>query len=246
MSAPRSARFQCKTDLARGKSTEPSLQYLPIVPVQLPPHPNESKWLQHLQEACPLTKTENGHTHLPGLRQCQLRNFPFGPSRAAFGIQQTSKWHTVVPFHQLHRGFELWGVVGDLVLAVHGPDVGSGFLLHSTARFAVETLRKCWRQEATRKQGRRSHWWVRAMGARVLLSGRFSEAKLGCGWSFARLLPIGVWWSCRSAGIGTWVLLVLIMSTRGLLMTGVLSPADRLSGLGSTWTVTPSWPVWSP
>lgn len=87
-----------------------------------------------------MTKMINGHTHLSGLWQCQLRNFALGPSRAAFGIQQTYKWHTVVPFHQLHRGFELWGIIGDLVLAIHGPDVGSGFLLHSAARLAVEAL----------------------------------------------------------------------------------------------------------
>lgn len=141
-----------------------------------------------------MTETKNGHTHLSGLWQCQLRNFALGPSRAAFAIQQTSEWNTVVPFHQLHRGFELWGIIGDLVLAVHGPDVGSGFLLHSAAGLAVEALRERRRRKAAREQGRRGHWRVRAMGAQVLLGGRLSKAKLGCGWSFARLclLPTGV------------------------------------------------------
>lgn len=167
-------------------------------------------------------------THLPWLRESQLGKFALAPHCAAFAIHQACKWRSTISIRDFQSRLELRRVIGRLVLAVHGPDIGCGFLLSYAAGLAVQALGECWCGQTTGHQRSRGHRWPW-----VLLAGWAGDS-WHLGW--LPMPPAGVCGSGRSARAR--VTLFLFMPTGAL-----LSPAGSLSCLAAARTMCSSGPV---
>lgn len=168
-------------------------------------------------------------THLPWLRQSQFGKLALAPYCIAFAIHQACKWSSTVSIRDFQSGLELRRLIGRLVLTIHGPYIGCGFLRASAAGLTVQALGECWSGQTTRHQRRRSHRWPR-----VLLTG-WADNSWHLGW-----LPVPSAGVCGGGrGSRARVTLFLFMSTGTLLST-----VGSLSRLAAARTMRSSWPVW--